>query len=200
VRKIAVIGLIVLGLGALAVIVPASASQNAQSGPRWAARHAQAAKNVAPNAAGDVFTANDNFSSRTLNHFGNAANGSAIAETWLESGLDADLNAKNAQGFARVILLPKALRASVRVELRGTTATGDDALVARSGTVNSSGKLTVQVATPEITLATDPRCSFYQLVTVSIRWSDNRLSTIVFDTPLSFTPGPTACTPPPPPA
>lgn len=195
-RKITVIGLIILALGALAVIVPASASQNAKSGSRYVARTGQGTTSVTPQAPGDAFTANDNFITQTFNHFGNPSLGSAIAETWLESGLDSNLNATNVQGVARAILLPKALRASIKVQLRGSNAAGDDQLIAQSSTVNSAGKLTVQVATPEIVLATDPHCDYYQQVTVGIRWSDLRLTTVTFATPLSFLPGPTACTPP----
>jgi hypothetical protein len=196
VRKFVVIGLIVLALGAVAIIVPASAGQNAPSGARYTARGGQSAQDLAPQAVGDAHIANDNFFSRTFNHFGNASLGSAIGETWMESGLDANFNATNTQGVARAILLPKALRASVKVELRGFDVNGVDQLVASSSTVNSSGRLTVQVATPEISLATDPHCSFYTQVTIGIRWSDLRLTTVVFGTPLSFLPGPTACTPP----
>jgi hypothetical protein len=61
VRKLTVIGLIVLALGALAVIVPASASQNGPSGARWASRQGHATSGLAPQAPTDVFTTNDNF-------------------------------------------------------------------------------------------------------------------------------------------
>jgi hypothetical protein len=196
VRKIAVIGLIVLALGALAVIVPASASQNGPSGARWAPRQGHGSNGLTPQAATDVFTTNDNFFTQTYNHFGSASRGSAIAETWMESGFDDTGVATNTQGVARAILLPKALRVSLQVQLRGTNINGDDQLVTTSSTANSSGRLTVQIATPEITLATDTRCFFYTRVTVGIRWSDNRLSTVTFEEPIQFTPGPTACQPP----
>ncbi len=194
-RKIAVIGLIVLALGALAVIVPASASQNGPSGARWAPRQGLSSNGLTPQAANDAFTTNDNFFTHTYNHFGYPSLGSVIAETWMNSGYDDTGLATNTQGVARAILLPKALRVSLKVELRGTDVNGADQLVTSSSTVNSSGKLTVQVATPEITLATDPRCFFYTRVTVAIRWSDLRLSTVTLEEPIQFTPGPTACQP-----
>jgi len=198
VRKFVVVGLIILGLGALAVIVPASASQNA-SGARWAPRQASSVKgltpqaDVTPQAASDAFSTDDNFVTKTFNHLNSATNGSAIAETWMDSGFDDTATAVNTQGVARGILLPKALRVSLQVQLRGVDANNVDQLVATSSTVNSAGKLTVQVATPEIALATDPHCFFYTRVTVGIRWSDNRLSTVVFEEPIQFSPGPTAC-------
>ena len=194
-RKFAVIGLIVLGLGALAVIVPASASQNGPSGARWAPRQAAGSNGLAPQAATDQFTTNDNFVSKTYNHLGNASLGAVIAETWMESGFNDSNVATNTQGFTRAILLPKATRVAIRVDLHGTTET-DDVVVARSSTVNSSGKLSVQVATPEIFLPTSSRCFFYTEVHLAIRWSDGRLSNVFFQEPISFVPGPTACTPP----
>jgi uncharacterized MAPEG superfamily protein len=194
VRKIGLVGLIILVSGALAMIVPARASQNAGSGARWTARPRASATGATPQAAAAGATvANDNFFTRTFNHFGNASLGSVIGETWLASGLNANFDAVNTQGVARAFLLPKALRVSLQVELRGADSNGNDQLVARSSKVNSAGKLTIQVATPKITLASDPRCFFYTLVHIGIRWSDGRLSTTTLEAPLGFTPGPTAC-------
>jgi len=81
VRKIALIGLIVLGLGALAVIVPASASQTTPNKLGRALRPGVTTKGLAPQAAGDDFTSNDDFVTRTFNHLGNPARGSVVAES-----------------------------------------------------------------------------------------------------------------------
>lgn len=195
-RKIGIFAVIILALGASAVILPASASQSASSGPRWLPRHGLSSNNVTPQAPSDAFTTNDNFVTVTFNHFGKPSFGSVVAETWLESGHDDTGTAVNAQGFSRAILLPKALRVAVQVDLHGLDATGgNDQVVAHSSAVNSSGRLTVQVATPEILLATSTKCSFYTVVHMAIRWSDNRLSTVVFDQPVAFQPGPTGACP-----
>ena len=194
-KRIIIAVLAILALGAVAVIVPASASQNAPSGARWAQRPGHSSSGLAPQAVGDAFSTNDNFFTQTFNHFGNASLGSAIGETWMNSGFDVNGVALNTQGVARAILLPKAARVSIQVELRGENSVGTDQLVTTSSTVNSSGRLTVQVATPEISLASDPRCFFYTRVHMGIRWSDGRLSSVVFEEPIGFTPGPTACTP-----
>src|SRR5262245_46603091 len=105
-RKIAVIGLIVLGLGALAVIVPASASQTKPNQVGRALRPGATTKGLAPQAPGDAFTSNDDFATRTINHFGNPANGSVVGESWIETGLDVAGTPTNIQAFARTILLP----------------------------------------------------------------------------------------------
>lgn len=187
-RKIAVIGLIVLGLGAFAVIVPASASQNAPNELGRALRPGATTKSLAPQAAGDDFTSNDNFATRTFNHFGNPSLGSVVAESWIETGFDNVTGPTNIQGFARTILLPKALRTSLRVQLFGIVdpTTDPPELINSSGTVNSSGKLISQVAAPELSvaaMASDPHCWFFQSATLSIRWSDNRLTSNLFVDP-----------------
>ena len=195
-RKIGILALIILALGASAVILPASASQSASGGPRWLPRHGLSSSDVTPQAPSDAFTTNDNFFTLTFNHFGNPSFGSVVAETWLESGHDDTDTAVNAQGFTRAILLPKALRVSVQVDLHGLDAIGEnDEIIARSSAVNSSGRLTVQVATPEIFLPTSTKCFFYTVVHMGIRWSDNRLSSVVFDQPVAIQPGPTGACP-----
>jgi hypothetical protein len=188
-----VIGLIVLALGAVAVIVPVAASQDAPSGARWVPRNGVSSKDLTPQAVSDAFTTNDNFFTLTYNHFGSPSLGSVVAETWMESGFDDTGTAVNLQGFTRAILLPKAVRVAIRVDLHGITASNDDVIVARSSTVNSAGRLTVQVATPEIFLPTETRCFFYTVVHAAIRWSDGRLSSVAFQEPIAFTPGPTGC-------
>jgi hypothetical protein len=197
VRKIAAITLATL---VLTVGLPASASQGTADGGETAPPHRYRSNGYAPVgglvemlAAGDAFVANDNFFTRTFNHFADPAHGSAIAETWLETGFDESSTAKNTQGVVRAILLPHTLRVSVQVFLHGVTATNQDQIINHSGEVNSSGALTVQTATPEIDLATSPYCFFYTGVTLGLRWSDNRLTRVSYTEPVSFSPGPTAC-------
>jgi len=190
VRKFVVIGLIVLALGAVAIIVPASASQNAPSGQGRALRPGATTKSLAPLAAGDVFVSNDNFFTKTFNHFGNPSLGSVVAESWIETGFNSSNEATNIQGFTRTILLPKALRTAIKVQLFGLIdIASDPELITSSSTVNSSGKLVSQVATPELSVTAmqnDPHCFFFQLATVSIRWSDNRLSSnLLLDPPVA---------------
>lgn len=192
-RKVVVIGLIVLALGAVAVIVPAAASQDAPSGAHWAARPGQSSTGLAPQAAGDSFTTNDNFVTVTWNHLGKASLGSVVSETWLNTGFNSSNTAVNTQGVTRSILLPKAVRVATRVQLRGVDVNGIERVLATSSTLNSSGRLSVQVATPEITLASSTSCFFFTVVSMAIRWSDGRLSSVTFDQPIGFTPGATAC-------
>ncbi len=175
-RKIVAVVLFTL---ALAVVVPASASQRTGTHAPRVARQGLGAL-----AVGDAFTANDNFFSQTLNHLANPALGSVIAEQWLEIGFDANGVAQNIQGFTRGILLPKALRVSVRVELWGVDSSSQETLLTNSSTLNSAGKLTVQVATPEIGLATDSHCGFFTVIHVGIRWSDQRLTTVTIEEPV----------------
>jgi hypothetical protein len=183
-RKIAVIGLIVLGLGALAVVVPASASQTTPNKLGRALRPGATTKGLAPQAAADAFTSNDNFFTQTFNHFGSPSNGSVVAESWIETGFDNTGNPTNIQAFARTILLPKALRTSLQVQLYGLVdLTSNPELINSSATVNSSGKLISQVAAPELSttaMATDSHCWFFQSANLSVRWSDGRLSTGLF--------------------
>jgi len=191
VRKIALIGLIVLGLGALAVIVPASASQTTPNKLGRALRPGVTTKGLAPQAAGDDFTSNDNFVTRTFNHLGNPARGSVVAESWIETGFDNTGNASNIQAFARTILLPNALRTSTKVQLFGLVdlTTSKPELINSSATVNSAGKLISQVAAPELSttaMSTDPHCWFFQFTIISVRWSDNKLtSNLSLDPPVA---------------
>jgi hypothetical protein len=220
VRKITVIGLIILALGALAVIVPAKAAQkdNAADHRMLRPRHltAQAGGlaphlktssgvSVVPQAANDAFVFNFSFTTQTFNHFGNAANGSAIAETWGEDGITAAGVEQNTQGIARAFLLPKAARVSLKTTLIGFSSFEDQAghIVTTSSTVNSAGKTTVRAATPEVNLLTSPDCFFATTVHMGIRWSDNRLSTVDFSMDFDYPNvqnDSAACQPPPPPA
>jgi hypothetical protein len=196
VRKIAAITLAML---VLTVGLPASASQDTADGGAAIPAHSYRSHGYAPTgglglrAASDAFVANDNFFTQTYRHFGDAANGSAIVETWLETGFSESSTAKNTQGVVRGILLPHTLRVSVQVDLHGVTADNQDKVINHSGEANSSGALTVQAKSPETTLATSPYCFFYTAVNVGLRWSDNRLTRVGFTEPVSFSPGPTAC-------
>ena len=188
-RKIVVAGLIILGLGALAVIVPASASQNTPNGTGRALRHGSSSRSLAPLAAGDAFVSNDDFFTQTFNHFGDPARGSVVGESWIETGFDNANTPQDIQGFTRTILLPHALRTSLKVQLYGfVTLDVNPDLITSSSTVNSAGALTRQVATPEIPasqLANDPHCFFFALATISIRWDDGRLSSnLILDPPV----------------
>ena len=202
-RKIAVIGLIVLALGALAVIVPAKAAQKAGSAddrvlrPRQlTAQSSQLAPHlktssgvsVEPQAATDAFVFNQSFVTRTFNHFGNAALGSVIAETWGEDGITSDGVEQNTQGIARAILLPKATRVSLKTTLIGFSSFDDQIghVVTTSSTINSAGKLTVRAATPEISLLSSPDCFFATTVHMGIRWSDSRLSTVDYSMDFAY--------------
>jgi hypothetical protein len=198
-----VIGLIVLALGALAVIVPAKAAQRGGAADnrvlrprqltaqaRQLAPHLKTSSgvSVAPQAATDAFVFNNNFVTQTFNHFGNAANGSAIGETWGEDGINAAGDPQNTQGIARAFLLPKASRVSLKTTLIGFTNFDDVTghVVTTSGTINSAGKTTVRAATPEISLVTSPDCFFATTVHMGIRWSDGRLSTVDFSMDFAY--------------
>ncbi len=201
-RKITVIGLIVLALGALAVIVPAKAAQTgsgdhrvlrprqatAQSGKLAPHLKTSSDVSVVPQAANDVSVFNTSFVTRTFNHFANPANGSVIAETWGEDGITSAGVEQNTQGIARAILLPKALRVSLQTRLIGFSSFDDQTghVLATSSTVNSSGKLTVRVATSEINLLNSSDCFFLTTVHMGIRWSDNRLSTVDFSMDFAY--------------
>jgi hypothetical protein len=198
VRKITVIGLIILALGALAVILPAKAAQkgsDASDHRMLRSRHltAQAGRlaphlrtssgvSVVPQAANDAFVFNFSFTTQTFNHLANAANGSVIAETWGEDGITAGGVEQNTQGIARAFLLPKASRVSLKTTLIGFSSFDDQVghVVTTSSTINSAGKTTVRAATPEISLLNSPDCFFATTVHMGIRWSDNRLSTVDF--------------------
>jgi hypothetical protein len=143
---------------------------------------------AAPLAATDAFVFNNNFVTRTFNHFGNPSLGSVIAETWGEDGITADGNEQNTQGISRAILLPKASRVSLKTTLIGYRSFDDQVghVVTTSSTINSAGKLTVQARTPEISLISSPDCFFLTTVHMGIRWSDSRLSTVDFSMDFAY--------------
>jgi hypothetical protein len=162
----------------------ASPSSGREAAARRAAQHPSAAA-----APGDVFAINDGFVTKTYNHFGNPAYGILTAETWGETGWIPDVDPEfvvpnNTQGVVRALKQSKVLRVAVRVELWGTDDTGDH-LLASSGTVNSGTAASVQVKTPEVDVRTAP-CLLWTQAFVSIRWSDNRLSSVSFDMPVGY--------------
>jgi hypothetical protein len=204
VRKIAVIGLIVLALGALAVIVPAKAAQTGRAAtdqrvlrPRQLTAQARqlaprlktsSGVSVVPQAATDAFILNNSFVTQTFNHFGNPGLGSVVAETWGEDGITSDGIEQNTQGVSRAILLPKASRVSLKTTLIGFSSFDDFTghVVTTSSTINSAGKLTVQAKTPEISLLSSPDCFFATTVHMGIRWSDGRLSTVDYSMDFAY--------------
>lgn len=178
-----VLAIVVAMLALAAVVPPAGASQTSE-------RTEKATRNrLAPDAPTDSYRINDGFYSKTYNHLGNPARGIVVADTWGETGWVSTGTgdfADNTQGFARALLLRRALRVAVRVELWGATETSAD-LITGSSTVNSSGNPTVQVATPEVpNLQGDPHCIFWTRVFLAIRWDDQRLSNVSFEMPFWY--------------
>jgi hypothetical protein len=155
---------------------------------RRAAAH-PAAPSVAPNSPADIFTINDGFVTNTYNHFGNPASGVLVAETWGETGWsDAGgglVEPNTSQGVVRALKQHRVLRTSVRVELWATEDTGQNRMLAQSSTVNSGTALQATVATPEIDVRTAP-CFLWTRAFVGIRWTDNRLSSVVFEMPVGY--------------
>jgi hypothetical protein len=180
VRKIGLVVLVVLALGAFSVIIPASASQSTPNKLGSVLRPGATSSPQAALAPGDVDAFNENFITTTYNHFADPSRGTVVAESWIEGGVDSDNNSTNIQAIARTILLPKALRTQMRVQLFGLVdLNSTPELINSSGTINSSGKLILRVAAPELSvadMATDPHCWFFQFTTLSIRWSDGRLT------------------------
>jgi hypothetical protein len=143
---------------------------------------------LAAAAPNDLFAINDGFVTKTYNHLGNPANGILTAETWGETGwLDAGgglVDPNNSQGVVRALKQSKVLRVAVRVELWGTDDTGDHQL-ASSSSVNSGTAPSAQVKTPEVDVRTAP-CLLWTRAFVTIRWSDNRLSSVSFEMPVGY--------------
>ena len=84
--------------------------------------------------------------------------------------------------MVRALKQSKVLRVAVRVELWGTDDTGDHQL-ASSSSVNSGTAPSAQVKTPEVDVRTAP-CLLWTRAFVTIRWSDNRLSSVSFEMPV----------------
>jgi len=161
----------------------ASPSSGREAAARRAAQQPSAA--AAPN---DVFAINDGFVTKLYYHLGKPANGILTAETWGETGwIDAGgglVDPNNSQGVVRALKQHKVLRVAVRAELWGTDDTGDHRL-ASSTTVNSGTAASAQAKTPEINVRTAP-CLLWTKAFVTIRWTDNRLSTLRFEMPVGY--------------
>jgi hypothetical protein len=173
-----------LALTLLLAIANVSSAASPSSGREAAARRA-AQQPLAAAAPNDTFVINDGFVTKTYNHLGNPANGILTAETWGETGwLLGDLPVpRNTQGVVRALKQFKVLRVAVRVELWG--AAGGAQILASSSTVNSGTAPSVQVKTPEVNLVTAP-CFLWTKAFVTIRWSDNRLSSVSFEMPSGY--------------
>ena len=177
-----------LALTLLLAIANVGSAASPSSGREAAARRAAQQPLAAAAAPNDVFAINDGFVTKTYNHFGNPANGILTAETWGETGWIEDAGGgvvpNNSQGVVRALKQSKVLRVAVRVELWGTDDTGDHQLTS-SSTVNSGTAASVQVKTPEVDVRTAP-CLLWTQAFVTIRWSDNRLSSVSFEMPVGY--------------
>jgi hypothetical protein len=170
------------------LLAVANVGSAATSTGREAAARRAARQPMATDAANDVFSINDGFVTKTWSHLGNPANGILTADTWGETGwMDAGNNTvvpNNSQGVVRALKQSKVLRVAVRVELWGTDDTGDQQL-ASSSTVNSGTAPSALVKTPEVDVRTVP-CLLWTRAFVTIRWSDNRLSSQSFEMPVGY--------------
>jgi hypothetical protein len=172
----------------LLLAIANAGSAAAPSGREAAARRA-AQQPLAANAANDAFAINDGFVTKTYNHLGNPANGILTAETWGEGGWIDDAGGgvvpNNSQGVVRALKQSKVLRVAVRVELWGMDGPGTERLLTSSSTVNSGTAPSAQVKTPEVDVRTAP-CLLWTRAFVTIRWSDNRLSSVSFEMPVGY--------------
>jgi hypothetical protein len=186
-RKRITVSATLLALTLLLAIANVGSAASLSSGREAAARRAaqQPSAAAAPN---DVFAINDGFVTKTYNHLGNPANGILTAETWGETGWtdpgDGNVVPNNSQGVVRALKQSKVLRVAVRVELWGSDDTGDHQL-ASSSTVNSGTASSALVKTPEVNVRTAP-CLLWTRAFVTIRWSDNRLSSLSFEMPIGY--------------
>jgi hypothetical protein len=188
-RKRITVSATLLALTLLLAIANVGSAATPSSGREAAARRAaqQPSAAAAPN---DAFAINDGFVTKTWYHLGNPAYGILTAETWGETGwLDAGNNTvvpNNSQGVVRALKQSKVLRVAVRVELWGAD---DDPSTARmltsSSTVNSGTASSALVKTPEVNVRTSP-CLLWTRAFVTIRWSDNRLSSLSFEMPIGY--------------
>jgi hypothetical protein len=166
----------------------ANAGSAATSSGREAAARRAAQQPMTTDAANDVFAINDGFVTKTWSHLGNPTYGILTADTWGETGwMDAGNNTvvpNNSQGVVRALKQSKVLRVAVRVELWGSDDTGDHQL-ASSSTVNSGTASSALVKTPEVDVRTAP-CLLWTRAFVTVRWSDNRLSSLSFEMPVGY--------------
>jgi hypothetical protein len=187
-RRRVTVSATLLALTLLLAIANVGSAASPSSGREAAARRAAQHRLAAAAAPNDVFAINDGFVTKTYNHLGNPANGILTAETWGETGWIEDAAGgvvpNNSQGVVRALKQSKVLRVAVRVELWGSDDTGDRRL-ASSSTVNSGTAPSAQVKTPEVKLTTAP-CFLWTRAFVTIRWSDNRLSSVSFEMPVGY--------------
>jgi hypothetical protein len=173
-------------LALMLLLAIANAGSAATSSGRDAAARRAAQQ---PLAANDAFTINDGFVTKTYNHLGNPANGILTAETWGETGWIDDAGGgavpNNSQGVVRALKQSKVLRVAVRVELWGADGPGTERMLTSSSAVNSGTAASAQVATPEVDIRTAP-CLLWTQAFVTIRWSDNRLSSLSFEMPVGY--------------
>jgi hypothetical protein len=178
-----------LALTLLLAIANVGSAASPSSGREAAARRAAQQPLAAADAATDAFVINDGFVTKTYNHLGNPANGILTAETWGETGWIDDAGGgvvpNNSQGVVRALKQSKVLRVAVRVELWGADGPGTERLLASSSTVNSGTAPSAQVKTPEVDVRTAP-CLLWTQAFVTIRWSDNRLSSVSFEMPVGY--------------
>jgi hypothetical protein len=127
----------------------------------------------------------DNFHFINRNHFGSVAQGQVTIETWLNTTYDpGTLLPATTTPQARAVLV-KGTKAAKRVAFRVTVFTdqGDEL---SSATVNTNGAGQLTVTGPTITNLTGgtPVCSAFQVVTYTIRWQDDTLTSgATFETP-----------------
>ena len=187
-RRRITISATLLALTLLLAIANVGSAASPSSGREAAARRA-AQQPLAAAAPNDVFAINDGFVTKLYHHLGNPANGILTAETWGETGwIDAGgglVDPNNSQGVVRALKQSKVLRVAVRVELWGTDDTNTDLKLASSSTMNSGTASSAQVQTPEVDVRTAP-CLLWTRAFVTIRWSDNRLSSVSFEMPVGY--------------
>jgi hypothetical protein len=187
-RRTTTVSATLLALTLLLAIASVGSAASPSSGREAAARRA-AQQPLAAAAPNDLFAINDGFVTKTYNHLGNPAAGILTAETWGETGwIDAGNDTvapNNSQGVVRALKQSKVLRVAVRVELWGVDGPGTERLLASSSTVNSGTAASAQVKTPEVDVRTAP-CLLWTQAFVSIRWSDNRLSSVSFEMPVGY--------------
>jgi hypothetical protein len=187
-RRRITISATLLALTLLLAITNVGSAASPSLGREAAARRA-AQQPVAAAAPNDLFAINDGFVTKTYNHLGNPAAGILTAETWGETGwIDAGNDTvapNNSQGVVRALKQSKVLRVAVRVELWGVDGPGTERMLASSSTVNSGTAASAQVKTPEVDVRTAP-CLLWTQAFVSIRWSDNRLSSVSFEMPVGY--------------
>jgi hypothetical protein len=178
-----------VALTLLLAIANTGSAADPSAGREAAARRAAQRPSAAAAAPNDVFTINDGFVTNTYYHFGNPAHGILTAETWGESGWtdpgDGTVVPNNSQGVVRALKQSKVLRVAVRVELWGMDDPGTERVLASSSTVNSGTAASAQVRTPEVDVRTAP-CLLWTRAFVTIRWTDNRLSSVSFEMPVGY--------------